>query len=64
MSQQAQYVTLWPMSNTNTSKKFRVAEVGDWQKYAFHKTTSYDYTEFDSYEEAEKYQKELNGEGV
>ena len=54
------YIVLQPRSKSNKSDKFRVTKYSEWLAFAFQGVISYNYTEFDTYEEAKTAQDEMN----
>lgn len=56
----AAYVILFPGSQTNGSRKFRVTEIHDWVKFVNGATVSYAYTSYDTYAAAESARDALN----
>jgi len=54
------YVVQRPDTGSNHSDKYRVCDVDDWMSYVDEKIESYEFTEWNSYEDAAKYRDSLN----
>jgi len=61
MMEKAQLVTLQPNSRTNPSDKFRVADYDEWIKYYNGDTDTYDFVEYETYEEAQDARQKYGG---
>jgi hypothetical protein len=56
------FVVQHPHSRTNPTDKYRVCDSGDWTAFVNGATTSYAFTPFDTYEQAQKARNEANRE--
>jgi len=54
------YVALYPFSNTNLTKKFRVVDSDEWQAVLNGEKTEYKYTEYDNINDAVTARDRLN----
>jgi len=54
------YVALYPFSNTNPTKKFRVVDNDEWVAVLKGEKTEYKYTEYDNFDDAVTARDRLN----
>lgn len=58
------YVAIYPLSNGNPSKKYRVADSESWTKFLDGEVDKYNFTEHETFEEAVRVRDEKNAKGT